>query len=97
VNIYQAYTLIQLNVVFYNVALNQPADPTTVALFVEDPTGVVTPIDPLTIVRTGVGAYYANFLPPSPGEWAYKWQGTGNVVATSKDRCFLVQASELVG
>lgn len=93
---YQVDTLLQLSVVFYNVALNAPADPTSVALFVEDPTGAVTEIDALLIVRTGTGAYYSNFLPPSPGWWTYKWQGTGNVVATSKDKRFLVQASELV-
>jgi hypothetical protein len=96
VNIYQVDTLVRLNVTFYDVALNLPADPTAVALFVEAPDGTVTQVDPLQIARTGVGAYYSNFLPPSPGEWTYKWQGTGNVIATSKDRTFLVQASELV-
>ncbi len=95
-NVYQVDTLIQLNVVFYNTALNLPADPVAVALFVEDPAGAVTEQDPAQIVRTGTGAYYLNFLPPSPGRWTYKWQGVGNVVATSRDTCFEVRASYLV-
>lgn len=95
-NTYQIETLLQMNVVFYNVALNQPADPVTVALFVEDPSGVETQILSNEIVRTGVGSYYANFLPTGPGCWTYKWQGTGNVIATSKDMRFMVQASDLV-
>lgn len=94
--IYQVDTLIQMNVVFYNVALNQPADPVTVSLFVEDPTSTVTEIDPSLIVRTGIGMYYSNYLPAAPGVYTYKWQGQGNVIATSKDRSFMVQASDLV-
>lgn len=97
-NIYEVETIIQLNVTFYNTALNQPADPTNVAVFVEDQNGVVTQLPLGSIVRTGVGQYYANFLPTAgdAGRWKYKWQGTGNVVATSPDRHFFVRASELV-
>lgn len=95
-NVYQVETLIQLNVVFYNTALNLPADPTAVALFVEDPNANVIPIASNLIVRTGTGAYYYDFLPTIAGEWRYKWQGTGNVVATSRDTKFYVKGSELV-
>lgn len=97
VNVYQVETLIQLNVTFYNTQLNQPADPSTVALFVEDPSGTVTPIPSNQIVRTGIGTYYSDFLPTSPGTWTYKWQGSGtSVVATSPDTSFVVRASPLV-
>jgi hypothetical protein len=95
-NVYQVDTLIQLGVTFYNTALNVPADPLTVALFVEDPTGVVTEIATNLLVRTGVGAYYSNFMPTMPGEWVYKWQVTGNVEATSRDTRFYVKASDLI-
>lgn len=95
-NVYQVHTIVQMNVTFYNTLLNQPADPTTVALFIEDPSGNVTQVAANLIVRTGVGAYYSNFLPTAPGEWTYKWQGTGNVVATSPDVEFLVAGSELI-
>lgn len=96
-NTYQIETTIRLSVVFYNTALNLPADPSTVALFVMDPNGVVTQIPSGDIVRTGVGAYYSDFLPTSAGEWTYKWQGSGtSVVATSRDTNFFVELSALV-
>ena len=95
-NCYQVQTTIQLNVTFFNTALNAPADPTAVALFVEDPTGIVTEIPTGQISRSGVGVYSADFLPTMLGQWTYKWQGTGNVMATSRDVCFFVQASDLI-
>jgi hypothetical protein len=96
-NIYQIDTLLQLNVTFYDVALNLPADPSSVALFVEDPNGVVTEIASNLIVRTGIGTYYSDFLPPMPGRWTYKWQGSGSsVIATSPDTHFFVKGSALV-
>ena len=96
-NVYQIETTIRLSVAFYNTALNLPADPSMVSLFVEDPDGVVTQIPSGDIVRSGVGAYYSDFLPTSAGQWTYKWQGSGtSVVATSRDTKFFVQLSALV-
>jgi hypothetical protein len=97
-NVYQVDTLVQLSVTFYNTALNLPADPSAVSLFVQDPNGVVTQIASNLIVRTGVGAYYSNFMPTGPGEWTYKWRGSGptSVQATSPDVTFFVKASELI-
>ena len=95
VNKYQEQTLIQLSVIFYNVALNVPADPSTTSLFVEDPSGNVTQVAGSNIVRTGTGTYYSNFFPTSPGLWKYKWQGSGvSVEATSPDTAFFVVASD---
>lgn len=95
-NIYQVDTIIQLNVTFYNTVLNAPADPITVSLFIENPAGIVTQISSNLITRNGTGVYYSEFLPTSPGIWTYKWQGTGNVVASSRDTRFLVKGSELI-
>jgi hypothetical protein len=97
-NVYQVDTLIQLSVTFYNTALNLPADPFAVSLFVQDPSGNVTQIASSSIVRTGVGAYYSNFMPTGPGPWTYKWRGNGptSVQATSPDTSFFVKASELI-
>lgn len=95
-NVYQVDTTIQLNVTFYNTALNQPADPTAVSLFVESPAGIVSQIPSNLISRSGTGAYSSEFLPTSPGLWVYKWQGTGNVTASSRDTRFLVKGSELI-
>ena len=96
INTYQIETLIQINGAFFNVALNLPADPTSVALYLEDPNNNVTTVNPALIVRTGIGTYYYNFLPTSAGLWTYKWQGTGNVVCSSRDTQFFVQGSALL-
>jgi hypothetical protein len=97
VNQYQVDTLIQLSVIFYNVAANLPADPSAVTLYVEDPTGIVTQIPGSNIVRTGTGTYYSNFMPTGPGLWKYKWQGSGtSVQATSPDTPFFVRSSDFL-
>jgi hypothetical protein len=97
-NEYQVDTQIQLNGTFYNVGLNVLADPSTISLFIEDPSVNVTEytlgVNP--IVKTGVGTYFMLFVPPSPGEWTYQWQGTGNVIATSRPTRFFVRASALI-
>ncbi len=96
-NKYQIDTQIQLNGTFYNVGLNVLADPSTAMLFIEDPSGVVSEYGPgPPVVRTAVGVYYMLFVPPSPGQWSYQWQGTGAVIATSKVTRFFVQASDLI-
>ena len=99
-NEYQVATLVGLYVQFYAVppgASPQPADPTTVELFVEDQNGNVTQIASSAIARTGVGAYNTNFLPSEVGLWKYKWQGTGTLIVTSPDGAFFVKASDMVG
>ncbi len=98
VDVFQVDTLVKLAVTFYNVDLDVPADPVTVSLFVQDPTGVVTQIAANMITRTGVGAYFSDFMPTGPGPWTYKWRGSGvtSVQATSPDTQFFVKASELI-
>ena len=96
ITVYQIDTMIQINASFYNVAANQLVDPTNLALFLLDPNNNETTVNPALIVRTGIGEYYYNFLPPSAGLWAYKWQGTGDITVTSRDMRFFVQGSELI-
>jgi hypothetical protein len=97
-NVYEIDTQIQLGVSFYNTVLNLPADPFTVSLFVEDPSGNVTQIAPNLITRTGTGLYSSLFMPTGPGQWVYKWRGSGptSVQATTPDMPFFVKASELI-
>lgn len=99
--IYPIDTLVQMNVTFYDVARQLPADPFEVLLFVQDPSGNVvqlpSPLYPNSpIVKQGIGKYYCDFLPYAPGRWKYKWRGLINgVVATSKDTAFIVVGSNL--
>ena len=97
-NFYEIDTQLQINATFMNVGLNVPADPTTVTLFLLDPLGNETSVgyNPGPISRTGVGLYNYLFTPSTVGTWTYKWQGTGNVIATSRDTKFTVRASNLI-
>lgn len=91
-NKYQLDTVIQLTGTFYNVALNQLADPTMVVVIIEDPQGNVT-VNDSGVGHPSLGVYTFDFVPSGPGIWLYKWQGTGLVIATSKDTRFVVQKS----
>lgn len=90
-NEYQIDTEVQLLGTFANATTGAPADPTTVTLYLEDPSGTVT--TPTSIIKVSVGNYAYAFTPSGPGWWTYKWQGVGAVVATSKDTKFFVKAS----
>lgn len=95
-NTYNEDTLIQINVTFVMpVPSLELADPTTVTLYLLDPLGSQTEqtYNPGNIVRVSTGVYFYLFQPPSPGLWTYKWQGTGNVVATSSDTQIFVRGS----
>lgn len=95
-NVYPNETEVILTGLFYQGTT--PADPTTINLFLQDPSGNVTEYTyPTTgMSRSSEGAYAYSFTPSGPGVWAYKWQGTGAVVATSFDRSFMVLASALL-
>lgn len=99
-NFYEIDTQMQISATFMNIALNIPADPVTITLFLLDPLGnetsVVYPGPSTPIQRTGVGLYSYLFIPNSVGTWTYKWQGVGNVFATSRDTKFTVRASNLI-
>jgi hypothetical protein len=97
-NIYEIDTNIELVGVFTHVAPNtQAADPSAVSLFLTDPTGVVTLYTyPAQVVRDGVGQYHYTFTASKSGVWAYKWQGTGAVIATSPDTKFTVNPSTMI-
>ena len=94
-NCYEALTRIEMTGQFYNVAQNVLADPTSVSLFIEDPSGDVTEITNTT--RVSVGVYTYLFVPTAPGQWKYKFQGYGTVnspvIATSPDVWFFVKTS----
>lgn len=100
---YQIDTTLQLSGSFVNAQTGILADPTTVTLYLQAPDGVVqefsvpggvpgtTPVE-----YVGVGQYAYTFTPAASGNWTFKWQGTGAVVATSRDEVFLVEASALI-
>lgn len=70
-----------------------PVDPTTVTLYVRDPTGKITLYAGGQLSHDGTGLYSMILVPAISGIWTYKWQGTGTLVATSTDTLFTIQPS----
>lgn len=95
---YEIQTALQIIGTFANSLTGAAEDPTTVTLFLKDPQGTIQTLvyGSSSIVRDVAGQYSFNVTPTIHGVWTYKWQGTGNVVATSPDTSFTVKASTLI-
>jgi hypothetical protein len=71
------------------------ADPTTVALKVEDPGGTITTYTyaDLDITKTAAGVFQYVLSLTLAGRYWYRWAGTGSVQAVSPDQPITVQPS----
>jgi hypothetical protein len=69
------------------------ADPTTVALKVEDPGGVVTTYTyaDLDITKAATGVFQYVLSVTLEGRYWYQWTGTGTVQVASPDQLITVQ------
>jgi VCBS repeat-containing protein len=63
------------------------ANPTTVTLTVARPDGTNPATAPLTSVSTGVYAF--DLTLDAEGTWAYRWAGTGAVVAATEGAMYV--------
>lgn len=63
------------------------ADPTTVTLWVENPSGTETSYTyaGATVSKESTGVYYKNFRWDAEGTWRYRWIGTGAVQQETPD------------
>lgn len=94
---YEIQTALEIIGNFADSLTGEAADPTTITLFLRDPTGVVQTLAyPGDLTREQVGSYNYVFTPLIHGTWTYKWQGTGAVVATSPDSTITVRQSALI-
>ena len=61
-------------------------DPDTVTLTVRNPAGLETSYiyAAAQISRVSAGVYYANVSLDKAGRWIYKWEGTGEVPASTE-------------
>jgi len=57
-------------------------DPTSVTLYVKDPTGAVSTI--VGVIRQGPGVYYFDYYFVISGVFHYRYVGTGAVVAANE-------------
>lgn len=79
-NMYGVLTLVRIFGNFYN-NLNQLTDPTTVSLYIEAPDGSCKTIT--SIVRDNVGQYHYDYQGQWTGNYFYRWQGLGNLIAAN--------------
>lgn len=81
-NTYDLGNVIRLSVVFTQLG-GAPIDPTAVQLNVRPYGGDIQTFTYALnqITRTGVGAYYCDFTPTTPGQYFYRFSGTGAAVA----------------
>ena len=73
-------------------------DPTTVTLKTKSPSGIDATYVYGTdseVTRTDAGDYVGTITPDESGQWFYRWETTGGVIAT--EGTFLVQRSRFFG
>jgi hypothetical protein len=87
-NVYTSGQQIRLVGTFKNAA-GTVTDPTGVVLKYRDPvTGTVTTktygVD--AIVKDSTGVYHFDLTLSNPGEWWYRWESSGAIVASDEER-----------
>lgn len=95
INEYDRGDRVRLSAAFTD-ADGAPADPTTITLYVLDPTRTVTPyVYPAAVemVRDALGAYHADLTLSLEGPWYYRWTGTGAIVAAAEGRFHVRQSA----
>ena len=92
---YEIDTTIELQGVFTNSLSGVYADPSSIRLYILNPTGVETTQNwpGGNVVRDSLGHFHFVMTTSIAGIWFYKWQGMGAVAATSPDTQFTVIGS----
>ncbi len=94
-NVYEIDTLVKVASAFAQLG-GAAIDPTTVTLYIRDPSWAETTIPMGSLSHDGVGVFSYGVNANISGIWTYKFQGAGNVETTSPDTRFLVQSSRLI-
>jgi hypothetical protein len=94
-NVYEIDTLVKVASAFVQAG-GGGVDPTTVTLYIRDPTGAETTVPMGALSHDAAGVYSYPINANVSGYWTYKFQGAGNVETTSPDTKFLVQSSRLI-
>jgi hypothetical protein len=95
-NVYTIGQQVRLTATFKNSA-GTATDPTGAVLKYRAPAGTVTTktygVD--TIVKSSTGVYYFDLALSTSGEWWYRWEGSGSIVAADEER-ILVEGTRMV-
>ena len=94
--VYEIDTTIMLSGTFANSLTGQLLDPSDVTLFIQAPGQAEQTIPLSALTHPSTGVYTYTLTPNISGVWKYKFQGTGNAVATSPDTTFTINASTLI-
>lgn len=97
-NTYQLGTLVQLAVAFTDLNGN-PINPTTVVIYVQDPTQTPEDSTQYTGGQLGnptVGTFTVAQLLNISGWWTYNGEGTGNIEVSSGDTRIYVEPSAVI-
>ena len=97
-NVFAVGQRVRVSVLFENSS-SVATDPTAIVLKYMNPRGDVTTKTYALgeVTKDSTGNYSYVFTPAIHGTWTYKWQGTGDVVATSPDSTIVVKPSALIG
>lgn len=93
-NRYDVGDRIRLSVVFQTLS-GIDTDPTTIVCKHRDPSGNIatkTYGSDAEVVKVATGRYYLDLDIDEEGQWAYRWNGTGNVVAAG-EQTFIARES----
>lgn len=94
-NTYDIDTLVTVQSAFAT-ADGGAIDPSTVTLYVRDPSGAEQTVAMGDLTHVGTGVFSYGLQAGLSGIWFYKWQGGGDVEVTSPDTAFFVRASKLI-
>ena len=95
-NVYAKDSLVRISTEF--TVSGADSDPTTVKCFYKDPNNVVTTLTygvGNTVVRDAVGKYHVDISATIAGNWWYRFEGTGAVVAANEGE-FVIALSQIV-
>ena len=70
---------------------NALVDPTTVTLKIHNPNGTISSYTYADgyVVKDSTGVYHYDFLPTTQGNYVYRWEGTGNAIASGQGAFFI--------
>lgn len=92
-NTYDLNDCVKFSVTFTDSA-GTATDPTTVTLKLQDPNGVDTTYTYALaqVAKSGTGAYYKTMTITTAGEWYYRWEGAGAIVAAAEAMIYVRQS-----
>lgn len=83
VNEYVLGTPVELTVTFTNLA-GDPTDPSTVVCKVKKPDDTESDFTGTDLANDDTGVYSTIFVADQVGDWRYRWEGSGALVAATE-------------